>query len=186
MTKQKYFIPAAALAVAALTLTACGTPTETVAASSTTVTTAPPSSTTSATDAELAAAAGLPDTGSVDVADAAAAAAAQRPFVFGTGLDCGWLRLPDGSLWALHDTTARTGSSALARDVGTESAFRADPSYEPGRCQPATDIPTVDDPTAPEPYRWTADYGNTYVRWHGKTFIVPGTVYAGMALTPIN
>ncbi|KXO98951.1 hypothetical protein [Tsukamurella pseudospumae] len=186
---MKYtFIGTATLAAVALTLTACGTTAgEPVAARSSSPTA--PSSTAPANadqaDAGRAAAArlGLPYLGT-DVGTVEGAAKDGKPYVFGTGRGCAWVRLsPDGALYALHDNG--TGSSRLTRDRGTEAAWRADPDYEPGRCTPAEGIPTVDDPSAPEPFRWTADYGNTYVRWHGQVYILPGTVGVGLALTPI-
>lgn len=183
---KKYIALAAGIAVS---LTACGTNTaEPTAAPSSPASTAPSSTTfanaADAADADRAARAraGLPNSGGITLEDAEAARHAGLPFVFGTGANCAWVRLPDGSLYALHDN--RTGSPTLVRDRGTEAAWRADPDFEPGACRPAQGIPTVDDPSAPEPYRWTADYGNTYLRWHGKTFILPGTVSVGLALTP--
>ncbi len=181
----------AALA-ATLTLTACGTntagePVATPSSSSTAPSSTAPVSAADPVDADRAARAraGLPNSGGLTLEDAEAARHAGLPFVFGTGRGCAWVRLsPDGALYALHDNG--TGSSRLTRDRGTEAAFRADPDFEPGACRAATDIPTADDPAAEEPYRWTADYGNTMLRWGGQTFILPGTVSVGLALKPIN
>ncbi|MBS4102869.1 hypothetical protein [Tsukamurella paurometabola] len=176
---------------AALTLTAaCGTSTggePAAAPSPASPSSTAPVSAADQTDAGRAAAArlGLPYLGT-DVEDAQAAAAAGHPYVFGAGLNCAWLRLPDGSLWALHDTTVRTGSSALVRDRGTEAAWRADPDYEPGTCRPAEGIPTADDPTQPEPYRWVGAFDTTFLRWGGQVYILPGTVGPGLALRPTN
>ncbi|MBS4102937.1 hypothetical protein [Tsukamurella paurometabola] len=190
MDKNK-LIPVAAALAAATILTACDTTTsgEPVATPSTPASAAPSSTTfanaADAADADRAARAraGLPNSGSLTLEDAETAVRRGLPFVFGAGRGCAWVRLPDGSLWALHDN--RSGSPALTRDVGTEAAWRADPDFEPGRCEPAEGIPTADDPAQPEPYRWTADYGNQYLRWHGQVYILPGTVSAGLALTPI-
>lgn len=193
------FIPAA-LAAVALTLTACDTTTSgEPAATPSSSSTAPSSSSTApssttfanaadAVDAGRAAAArlGLPYLGT-DVENAQAAAKDGRPYVFGAGgTGCAWLRLPSGSLYALHSTLVRTGNAALVRDVGTEAAWRADPDFEPGRCEPAEGIPTADDPSAAEPFRWIGAYGNTYLRWGGRTYIIPGTVGVGLALKPIT
>ncbi|BDD80280.1 hypothetical protein TPB0596_00430 [Tsukamurella pulmonis] len=175
-------------------MTACGTNTAGEPTAAPSSASAAPSTSTFANSADEAdadraarARAGLPNSGGITLEDAQAAANRGVPFVFGAGgTGCAWLRLPDGSLYALHDTAARTGSSALVRDRGTEAAFRADPDYEPGRCRPAEGIPTADDPTQPAPYRWVGAYGNTYLRWHGQTFIIPGTVGPGLALRPIT
>ncbi|KXP12494.1 hypothetical protein AXK57_19640 [Tsukamurella pulmonis] len=188
---MKYnLIPAAAaFAAVAVSLTACGT-----TAGEPTATPTPSASTTSTfasaadpVDAGRAAAArlGLPYLG-LDAGTVEAAAKDGKPYVFGAGgTGCAWLRLPDGSLWALHSTLARTGSAALVRDRGTEAAWRADPDYEPGACAPAEGVPTADDPAQPEPYRWVGAYGNVFLRWGGETFIIPGTVGPGLALRPI-
>lgn len=188
MNTKKYLVP---IALATLTLTACGTTT-------TTEPSAAPSSSAAASsgsavkdlersrgdsvDQERAAAAeaGLPS--SLDIEYALAVAKDHKPFVVGTA-GCGWVRLPDdGSLWALHDT----GSPALTRDHAAESAWRADPDRDVPRCKPVSGIPTADDPTAAQPYRWTADYGNQYLRWGGKVYILPSTVGVGLALTPVS
>ncbi|QIP37997.1 hypothetical protein G9444_0753 [Rhodococcus erythropolis] len=187
---KKYNLIYTSLAAVILTA-ACTTTGEPVAAPSPSIPASPsstaPANAADAADADRAAASrlGLPYLGT-DLGTVEGAAKDGKPYVFGAGgTGCAWLRLPDGSLYALHDTTARTGSSALVRDVGTEAAWRADPDYEPGRCEPAEGIPTADDPAQPEPYRWTADYGNQYLRWGGRTYIIPGTVGVGLALTPI-
>ncbi len=192
MDKNK-LIPVAAALAAATILTACDTTTsgEPVATPSTPASAAPSSTTfanaADAADADRAARAraGLPNSGGLTLEDAETAARRGLPFVFGMGT-CSWLRLPDTSLWALHDTTARTGNAALVRDHGIEAAWKSDPDYEPGRCRAATGIPTADDPGEPEPYRWTGAYDTTFLRWNGKVFIVPGTVGVGLALKPTN
>lgn len=187
MNTKKYSV--AAFAAAALTLAACTTSTDPVAAPSSV--SAAPTSTTFANAADQAdadraarARAALPNSGVLTLEDAAAAAAAGLPFVFGTGLGCGWVRMPDGGLYALHDNG--TGSPALTRDHAAEAAWRADPDRDVPRCKPASGIPTADDPTAAQPYRWTADYGNQYLRWGGKVYILPCTVGVGLALTPVS
>ncbi|MFD9829005.1 hypothetical protein ACFWXB_16155 [Tsukamurella tyrosinosolvens] len=188
MTKNRFIYASLA---AALTLTAaCGTGGEPVAApssSSTAPSSTAPVSAADQTDAGRAAAGrlGLPYLGT-DVGTVEAAAKVGHPYVFGAGRGCAWLRLPDGSLWAIHDTTARTGNAALVRDRGTEAAWKADPDFEPGTCRPAEGIPTADDATQPEPYRWVGSYGNVFLRWGGRTYIIPGTVGVGLALKPIT
>ena len=169
----------------------CDTATDPVAAPSNTTTPVPLSTTfanaADEADADRAARAqaGLPNSSMLTLNDAQAAAANGVPFVFGTGTGCGWVRLPDdGSLWALHDTG--TGSPTLTRDRAAEAAWRADPDRDVPRCKPASGIPTADDPTAAQPYRWTADYGNQYLRWGGKVYILPSTVGVGLALTPVS
>lgn len=183
-------LPIALAAGISVSLTACNTstggePTATPSSS------AAPSTTTFANAADAAdadhaarARAGLPNSGGITLEDAEAARHAGRPFVFGTGRGCAWVRLsPDGALYALHDNG--TGSSRLTRDRGTEAAWRADPDFEPGTCRPAKGIPTADDPAAPDPFRWTGSYGSTFLRWDGKVFILPGTISVGLALRPI-
>ncbi|SIN36412.1 hypothetical protein [Mycobacteroides abscessus] len=180
MNTKKYLVP---IALATLTLTACGATSGEATAPPSSPASASPSTTTPTSAADAAAAAGLPDTGSVVVAEAEAARRAGRPYVFGTGRGCAWLRLsPDGGLYALHENGS--GSARLVRDRGTEAAFRADPTYEPGACRAATDIPTADDATQPEPYRWIGAFDTTFLRWGGHVFIVPGTVQVGLALRP--
>lgn len=187
MDKNKLIPVAAALAAGILT-TACSTTGEPTATPSPSIP-ASPSSTTSAADAvdagrAAAARLGVPYLG-LDAGTVEAAAKDGKPYVFGAGgRDCAWLRLsPDGALYALHENG--TGSSRLTRDRGVEAAWRADPDFEPGRCSPAQGIPTADDPAAPEPYRWVGAYGNVFLRWGGRTYIIPGTVGVGLALTPV-
>lgn len=193
MNKNRFTPVAAALAAAAMTLAACGTTGgDPLAAPRSSIPASPsstaPSNAADAADADRAARAraGLPNSGGLTLEDAETAARRGLPVVFGAGgRDCAWVRLPDGSLWALHSTLTRTGSATLARDLGTEAAWRADPDFEPGRCTPAEGIPTADDPAQPEPYRWVGAYDTVFLRWHGKTFIIPGTVSVGLALKAI-
>lgn len=188
---MKHTLIYASLAAAVTLTAACGTGGEPVAApssSSTAPSSTAPVSAADQTDAGRAAAGrlGLPYLGT-DVGTVEAAAKVGRPYVFGTGRGCAWLRLPDdGSLWALHSTLVRTGSAALVRDRGTEAAWKADPDFEPGTCRPAEGIPTADDATQPEPFRWIGAYDTTFLRWGGKVFILPGTVGVGLALRPIS
>ncbi|BDD80706.1 hypothetical protein TPB0596_04690 [Tsukamurella pulmonis] len=189
MNKNR-FLGTVALAATILTA-ACTTTGEPVAAPSPSIPASPsstaPASAADAVDAGRAAAArlGLPYLG-LDAGSVEAAAAKGLPYLFGAGLNCGWIRLPDGSLYALHNN--RTGSAHLVRDRGIEAAWKADPDFEPGACTPAEGIPTSDDPAAPEPYRWVGAYDTRFLRWHGRVFILPGTVGPGpgLALRPTN
>ncbi|MBE5451236.1 hypothetical protein [Mycobacteroides abscessus] len=173
---KKTFIPATTLAaVAALTLAACGTTTEPVAA---------PNGSTAVSDRDARRAAaqvaerelaiygvlGLPS--GADRVAAEAAAAHGLPYVFSHGQGCSWVRTWDAKLWRLYGTNG----GALVRDETAERAFHSHPgASDLWTCHAATGIPTADDASVTAPYRWT-DGGRTLVRVNGTTYLVPRDV----------
>lgn len=179
MNKKK-FAPAAALAaVAALTLAACGTPTETTSAPSSSA--AAPSSSAvqeyrkakseeAKREMRLHVAAALPH--DVDRGYAEAAAADRVPFAFSYG-GCAWLRMSDKSLWSLNGA-----GGSLTRDLAAEERFGSWPGAGSGEgrpCPAAAGIPTADDPSQSGPYRWT-ERGFQRLRINGAIYAVPAEI----------
>ncbi|MFN6549516.1 hypothetical protein ACP6C7_04030 [Mycolicibacterium septicum] len=168
------FIPAALAAVAALTLTACDTTTETAA---------PPSSSV-ASDREVKRAEseagkrelailgvlGLPN--GVDRVAAEAAAARGFPYLFSHGEGCSWLRTWDAKLWRMYGTDG----GALVRDTEAEKAFHSNAgAADLWTCRPAANVPTADDPAATTPYQFV-DYRGVWVRVGAAVYQVPEPV----------
>ncbi|NOP95120.1 hypothetical protein [Mycolicibacterium fortuitum] len=194
MNTKKYIAPVgvAALAVATMLTTACGTPTETNAASSSTSAASNNSAVRELRlaraeegkrELRLSVAAAIPHT--VDREYAAAAASDAVPFIFSYG-GCAWMRMPDKSLYNLHGA-----GGSLTRDTAAEKEFGSWPGAgEPRVCEPATGIPDADDPSVTTPYRWIY-HGRVAIRVNGKHHELPDQIpesgeVLGGPTTPTN
>ncbi|MGV0747188.1 hypothetical protein [Mycolicibacter minnesotensis] len=168
------FIPVAALA-AAMTLTACGTPTET-ASSTNSSTSASPSASKSFKEQSREALLRLEHNGELGIPGpvigelAEVAAQDETPLVFAWGEGCAWIRTPnDGALWALH-----SGGGALSRDDRQRDWFKAHPGALVAKeCEQSIEsLPTQPDLKVSTPFRWR-DGATTKVTINGRAYALP-------------
>ncbi|RIS51918.1 hypothetical protein [Mycobacteroides abscessus] len=182
---MKHFIPVATLAaVAALTLTACDTATDPVAA---------PSSSAAHVDSEAFreqsreamrrlehdASLGIPGPVISQLAEVAAEDGSPLAFSWGGG-SCAWVRTPDGALWSLQS------GGPLTRDDQQLEWFRANPGAMVAKeCeQTAESLPTRPDPAITAPYRWR-DGATTKVSIAGIAYELPSPIsQRGAVLLP--
>ncbi|GAB19445.1 hypothetical protein GOEFS_086_00140 [Gordonia effusa NBRC 100432] len=171
MNTKKYSV--AALAAVALTLTACGTPTET-ASSTNSSTSASPSASKSFKEQSREALRRLDRNGQLGIPGpvigelAEVAAQDGTPLAFSWGDGCTWVRTPDGALWSLH-----SGGGALSRDDRQQSWFKAHPGALVAKeCYQQGSMPTRPDPAVSTPYRWR-DGTTTKVSINGVAYALP-------------
>lgn len=172
MNTKKYSV--AALAAAALTLTAaCGTPTEPASAPSSV--SASPSASESFKEQSREALRRLEHNASLGIPGPVisqlveVAVQDQTPLAFSWGDGCTWVRTPDGALWSLH-----SGGGALVRDDRQRSWFRANPGALVAKeCErPAESLPTRPDTSVQTPYRWL-DGTTAKVSINGRAYALP-------------
>lgn len=176
MNKKKYLAPAATLAaVAALTLTACDTATDPVAA---------PSSSAAHVDSEAFkeqsreamrrlehnAELGIPGPVISQLAEAASQEGSPLAFSWGGG-SCAWVRTTDGVLWSLQS------GGPLTRDDLQRDWFRANPGAAIAKeCEGAAEsLPTRPDPAVRTPFRWL-DGAITKVSIDGRAYTLPSQI----------